>query len=96
MKSVRSKMLVIRLEESAMWGGTPLHEALLLRLRQSGALNAAAERGVSIYGPGGDGRSITITAIEAEEKLWDIIQSMKAMAPHALIVLLDAEVVSAA
>ena len=76
-----------------MWGGTPLHEALVLRLQQSGAFNAAAERGVSIYGAGGDGRSITITAIEAEEKLWDIIPAVRAMAPKAMIALLDAEVV---
>lgn len=89
-------MLVIRLEENAMWGGTPLHEALVLRLRQSGALNAAAERGVSVYGAGGDGRSITITAIEAEEKLWDIIPVVRAMAPKAMIALLDAEVVAIA
>ena len=89
-------MLVIRLEESAMWGETPLHEALLLRLRQSGALNAAAERGVSVYGTGGDGRAITITAIEAEEKLWDIIPAVRAMAPKAMVALLDVEVVTVA
>ena len=89
-------MLVIRLEETAMWGGTPLHEALVLRLRQSGALNSAAERGVSVYGAGGDGLSITITAIEAEEKLWDIIPVVRTMAPKAMIALLDAEVVAIA
>lgn len=79
-----------------MWGGTPLHEALLLRLRQSGALNAAAERGVSAYGTGGDGRSITISAIEAEEKLWDIIPAVRVMAPNAMVALLDAELVAVA
>ena len=79
-----------------MWGQTPLHEALILRLCQSGAINAAAERGVSVYGAGGDGRSITITAIESEEKLRDIIPAVRAMAPKAVIALLDAEVLSIA
>ena len=79
-----------------MWGQTPLHEALVLRLRQIGAINAAAERGVSVYGTGGDGRSITISTIETEEKLRDIIPAVRAMAPTAVIALLDAEVVSIA
>ena len=101
------KMLVIYVDETDLWGTVTLYEAIVRRLRQLGVAGATAQSGMMGFGSHGkvhrkrlfgvsDDRPVTITVVDTESKIREVVPEIRGMVKEGLVVLLDAEVVDPA
>ncbi len=102
--SAPMKMLLIYVGETDTWETTPLYAAIIRRLRQLGVSGATAQVGIMGFGSHGqvhhkhlfgvsDDRPVTISVVDSEPKLREILPEIRGMVREGLVVLLDAEVV---
>ncbi|HZS07552.1 MAG TPA: DUF190 domain-containing protein [Blastocatellia bacterium] len=100
----RARMLRIYIGEDDRWEGEPLHEAIVMKLRQMDVAGATVYRGVMGYGAqqrmhksGFLGLShdlpIMITVVDSEEKIRDVLPVLDEMVAEGLLVLSDVEVI---
>jgi uncharacterized protein len=98
------KMLLIYVAESDLWEQMPLFEAIVRRLRQMGVAGATAHRGIMGFGSHmkvhhkrlfgvSDDRPVTITVVDGEAKLREVLPEIRGMVQEGLVVLLDAELI---
>ena len=96
------KLLLMFVNETDTWHGTPLYEAIVHRLRQLTVAGATAQSGIIGFGhhirPGhkgpfgmSDDRPVTIAAVDEEKRIRAAVPELRKMAHEALILLLDAE-----
>jgi len=101
----RVKLLLMFINETETWHGTPLYEAVVERLRQLSIAGATAQRGIIGFGhhirPGhkglfgiSDDRPVTIAAVDDEKRIRAALPELRRMANAAVILLLDAELVA--
>jgi len=99
-----AKMLVIYVDETDLWGTGSLYEAIVRRLRQLGIAGATAQAGIMGFGSHGkvhrrrlfgvsDDKPVTITVVDSEHKIREVLPEIRGMVKEGLVVLLDAEVV---
>jgi PII-like signaling protein len=98
------KMLMVFLNEVDRIGDEPLFEAVMRRLQHRDVAGATAHHGVMGFGPHHrmhhkglfgipDDRPITITVIDTEPRVRALIPDVRAMVPHGLMLLVDAELI---
>jgi PII-like signaling protein len=98
------KMLVIYIDETDLWEGRPLYEAIVRRLRQLGVNGATVTIGTMGFGAHlkvhrkrlfgiSDDRPAVINVIDTEPTLREIIPEIRGMVKEGLMVLVDAEVI---
>jgi len=96
------KMLLVYVDETDTWGTTPLYEAIVRRLRQLGVAGATVQAGMMGFGSHqkvhhkrlfgvSDDRPVTITVVDSEAKVREVLPEVRAMVKEGLIVMLDAE-----
>jgi uncharacterized protein len=101
------KLLLIYVDENDEWEQLPLYEAIVRRLRRLGIAGATVQ--VGIMGFGGhslihrkgllglfgipDDRPVTISVVDSEEKLRQVLPEICGMVQEGRIVLLDAELI---
>ena len=95
-------VLLIFVNEADLWSDAPLYEVILKRLRDLGVAGATAQAGLmgfghhhlvpekGLFGLSAD-RPVTITAVDAEQKIREIIPEVRALIQQGLILLLRAE-----
>ena len=95
-------LLLIFINEADLWVDAPLFEAVVKRLRELGVAGATAQLGLmgfghhhqlhekSLFGMSGD-RPVTVTAVDEEAKIREIIPAIRAMVENRLILTLPAE-----
>jgi uncharacterized protein len=99
------KVLLLFVNETDMWHGRPLYQAIVERLHQLRVAGATAQTGLMGFGHHmrmhhkglfgiSDDRPITIVVVDEESKLRAVVPVMRQMLREGLIVLLDAEVVA--
>src|SRR5262249_12408561 len=101
------KMLIVYVDESDRWGEAhvPLYEAIVRRMRQLELSGVTVHSGIMGFGSHqkvhhrrlfgiSDDKPAVITSIESEAKLRAAIPEIRKMAPEALIVLVDAEIIA--
>jgi len=99
-----TKMLVIYVDETDLWGSGSLYEAIVRRLRQLGMAGATAQAGMMGFGSHGrvhrkrlfgvsDDKPVVITVVDYETKIREVLPEIRGMVKEGLVVLLDAEVV---
>jgi uncharacterized protein len=102
---MRTKMLLIYLDENDMWEQIPLHEAVVRRLRQLDIAGATVHAGVMGYGGHhrvhrkrlfgiSDDRPVTISTIDSEQKLRSAIPEIRKLVGGTLMALIDVEVLA--
>jgi PII-like signaling protein len=98
------KMLQIFIDETDTWQNTPLHEAVVRVLEQNGIAGATVIHGIMGYGVHrrihrkgllgvSDDKPVTITAIDNEKKLRDVLPAIRPMIREGLLGLSDFEVI---
>lgn len=96
------KMMLIYVDETDMWGKTPLYEAVIRRLRQLGVAGATAQVGMMGFGSHqqvhhkhlfgvSDDRPVVISVVDTEDKLRSLVPEVRGMVKEGLVVLLDVE-----
>lgn len=99
------KLLMLFVNEADRWHDAPLYHAIVHRLRQLDIAGATAHAGILGFGHHkrlhhkgllgiADDRPVTITAVDAEDKLRLILPELRQMVQEGLILLLDAELVA--
>lgn len=99
-----AKMLVVYVDETDLWGTSSLYEAIVRRLRQLGLAGATAQAGIMGFGSHGkvhrkrlfgvsDDKPVTITVVDVEHKIREVLPEIRGMVKEGLVILLDAEVV---
>ncbi len=94
---MQTKMLLIYLDENDMWEQTPLYEAVVRRLRQLGIAGATVHAGLMGYGGRhkvhrkrlfgiSDDRPVTISVIDSEEKIGNVIPEIRKLTGGTLMV----------
>jgi len=98
------KLLVIFVDETDRWDGLPLYEAIVRRLRQRHIAGATVHIGVMGYGSHlhvhhkglfgvSDDRPVTISVVDSEPKLRQVLPEIRPMVQEGLVILLDAELI---
>src|SRR5262245_61221834 len=98
------KLLLIYLDENDRWEQTSLYEAIVRRLRRLDVAGATVHVGIMGFGrnsrlhrPGlfgiPDDRPVTISVVESEEKLRQVLPEIRGMVEEGLFILVDAEVI---
>ena len=98
------KLLVIFVDETDRWDGLPLYEAIVRRLRQRHSAGATVHIGVMGYGSHlhvhhkglfgvSDDRPVTISIVDSEPKLRQVLPEIRPMVKEGLVILLDAELI---
>jgi len=98
------KLLVIFVDETDRWDGLPLYEAIVRRLRQRNIAGATVHIGVMGYGSHfrvhhkglfgiSDDRPVTISVVDTEATLRQVLPEIRAMVSEGLLILLDAELI---
>jgi PII-like signaling protein len=100
MKSV--SVLLIFVNEADLWFDAPLYEVIVKRLRELGVAGATAQAGLmgfghhhlvhekGLFGMSAD-RPVTIVAVDADQKIREVIPAVRALVQEGLILLLRAE-----
>jgi PII-like signaling protein len=99
------KLLMLFVNEADRWHDAPLYHAIVHRLRQLDIAGATAHAGIIGFGHHkrlhhkgllgiADDRPVTITAVDAEDKLRLVLPELRQMVQEGLILLLDAELVA--
>ncbi len=102
---MRTKILLIYLDENDMWEQIPLYEAVVRRLRQLDIAGATVHAGLMGYGGHhrvhrkrlfgiSDDRPVTISAIDAEDKIRNAIPEIRKLVGRTLMALMDVETVA--
>ncbi len=98
------RVLLIFVNEADLWFDVPLYEALVKRLRELGVAGATAHAGLmgfgyhhlvherGLFGLSAD-RPVTITVVDAERKIREVIPEVRALVKEGLILVLHAELV---
>jgi len=97
------KLLLIFLDETDSWEEMTLYEALLRRMIRFNVAGATAVKGVMGFGSHhmmhhrrllgiSDDHPITIMVVEREEKLRALLSTIRPMAPEAVMLMVDAEI----
>ena len=95
------KYLQVFVEDTDIWNGEPLHEAIVRMLEKRGIAGATVCNGIMGYGASrqvhrkglfGDQRPVIITVIDSEEKIRAVLPQLLAMVKEGLVALVDAEV----
>ena len=100
----RVKMLMVFLNEVDRLEDEPLYEAVMRRLRHLDVAGATAHHGVMGFGYHhrlhhkglfgiADDRPIMITVIDTEARVRAVVPEVRALVPHGLMLIVDAEVV---
>jgi PII-like signaling protein/nucleotide-binding universal stress UspA family protein len=100
----RAQMLRIFIGEDDQWGGKPLYEAIVRRLREADIAGATAYRGIMGYGAQqrlhkagflklSTDLPMIITVVDTEENMRRIITMLDEMVDEGLIVLSNVEVI---
>jgi PII-like signaling protein len=100
------KMLMIYVDETDVFGTSPLYEAIIRRLRQLGVNGATAATGIMGFGAHlkvhrkrlfgiSDDKPVVITVVDTEGVIREILPEIRGMVKEGLVVLLDAEVIEA-
>jgi PII-like signaling protein len=100
-----TKLLMIFVNESDTWHDAPLYRAVVDRLRQLGIAGATAHTGILGFGYHrrvhhkglfgiADDRPVTITVVDDENRLREVLPELQAMVNEGLILLMDATVFS--
>jgi len=98
------KLLLIFVAETDTWQQIPLYEAIVRRLRQLDIAGATVQTGIMGFGSHmkvhhkrlfgiTDDRPVTISVVDNESKLRQVIPEIRSMIREGLVVLLDAEVI---
>ena len=98
------KLLLIFVDETDTWQQIPLYEAIVRRLRQLDIAGATVQTGIMGFGSHmkvhhkrlfgiTDDRPVTISVVDNESKLRQVIPEIRGMIREGLVVLLDAEVI---
>ena len=98
------KLLLIFVDETDTWQQIPLYEAIVRRLRQLDIAGATVQTGIMGFGSHmkvhhkrlfgiTDDRPVTISVVDNESKLRQVIPEIRSMIREGLVVLLDAEVI---
>jgi PII-like signaling protein len=98
------KMLLIYVDETDLWETGTLYEAIVRRLRQLGVSGATVQTGIMGFGSHGkvhhkrlfgisDDKPVTITVVDNESLIRQVLPEIRGMVREGLMVLLDAEVV---
>jgi PII-like signaling protein len=98
------KMLLVYVDETDIWGTTPLYEAIVRRLRQLGIAGATAQAGIMGFGSHkkvhhkrlfgvSDDRPVSITAVDNEAKLRAAVPEIRKMVQEGLLLMLDVELI---
>jgi PII-like signaling protein len=97
-------VLLIFVNEADLWFDAPLYEAIVKRLRELGVAGATAQSGLmgfghhhlvhekGLFGLAAD-RPVTITVVDEERKIREIIPDVRALVQEGLILLLRAAIV---
>lgn len=97
------KLLLIYLDEHDQWSGdVPLYEAIVRKLEQMKVGGATVLAGIMGFGSHrhvhhsrlfgvSDERSVLIMVCETEEKILEILPTVKNMVPEGLILIMDAQ-----
>jgi PII-like signaling protein len=99
-----AKLLLVYIDETDMWGQTPLYQAILRRLRQLEVAGATAQAGLMGFGSHkqlhrkrlfgiSDDRPVVISVVDEEARLRSILPEIRSMVVEGAVVLLDAEVI---
>jgi len=99
------KLLQIYIDETDSWEQIPLYEAIVRRFRQLELAGATVHTGIMGFGSHqsvhrkrlfgiSDDRPVTISVVDREEKLREILPEIRGMVKEGLVVLMDAEVIS--
>jgi len=98
------KMLLIFIDQTDTWQNSPLHEAIVRVVEQHGLAGATVLSGIMGYGVHrrihrkgllgvSDDKPLTIAVIDNEQKLRDVLPSIRPMIREGLIGLCDFEIV---
>ncbi|MGE0824644.1 MAG: DUF190 domain-containing protein [Candidatus Binatia bacterium] len=98
------KLLVIFVDETDRWNNIPLYEAIVRRLLQHNIAGATVHTGIMGYGSHlhvhhkglfglSDDRPVTISVVDSEVKLRQILPEIRPMVREGLVILLDAELI---
>jgi len=98
------KLLLIFVAETDTWQQIPLYEAIVGRLRPLDIAGATVQTGIMGFGSHmkvhhkrlfgiTDDRPVTISVVDNESKLRQVIPEIRSMIREGLVVLLDAEVI---
>jgi uncharacterized protein len=101
------KMLVIYVDETDIWGAGRLYEAIVRRLRQLGVSGATVQTGIMGFGSHmnvhhrrlfgiTDDKPVTITVVDSESVIREVLPEIRGMVKEGLMVLLDAETIDPA
>ena len=99
------KLLLIFIDETDTWQQMPLYDAIVRRLRQLDVAGATVQRGIMGFGSHmkvhqkrlfgiSDDRPVTISVVDNEFTLRQILPEIRGMVREGLVVLLDAELVA--
>jgi uncharacterized protein len=99
------KLLLIFVDETDSWQQLPLYEAIVRRLRQLDVSGATVQMGIMGFGSHmkvhhkrlfgiSDDRPVTISVVDNEAKLRQVLPEIRGMVGEGLVVLLDAELVA--
>lgn len=97
-------VLLIFVNESDLWSDEPLYEVIVKELRELGVAGATAHAGLLSFGHhhlvhekglfgGSVDRPVTITVIDTEQKIRQVLPQLRVLVKQGLIVLLPGEVV---
>jgi PII-like signaling protein len=100
----KAKMMRIYIGESDQWRNKPLHEALVSAMRANDLAGVTVYRGILGYGAHrrvhkdkpfhlSHDASITLTAIDTEEKLQEFLPVVDKMVQEGLVVLSEVEII---
>jgi uncharacterized protein len=98
------KMLLIFVDQTDTWENAPLHEAIVRAMEQHGIAGVTVLSGIMGYGIHrrihrkgllgvSDDKPVTIAVIDNEQKLRDVLASIRPMVREGLIGLCDFEVI---
>jgi PII-like signaling protein len=104
MSGASDKMLWIFIDEMDMWNDSKLYEQIVILLERQGIAGATVLSGIMGYGIHrrvhrkglfgvSDERPIAIAVIDKEEKLREVLQTIRPMIREGLVLLSDVEIV---
>lgn len=103
MNGNRQKLLLVIIEDTDMWEGQALYEAIVRWLHVKGISGATAWTGIMGFGAHGkihrkglfgvtDEKPVVIAAVDVEEKLRALLPEIQGMVKEGLLLLQDVEV----
>jgi uncharacterized protein len=100
-----SKLLIVFVDEQDRWGDEPLYQAILERLSEHEVAGSVALPGIGAFaGPRviegiesyARSRPVAVMAVDAEEKLREVLPAIRPILAGSLMILTDVEVLAAA